>query len=196
MCVFASTIENERELLHSILCVMIDRLGSIDFGEENRKYNDLLDAITILPVLINTSIVSTQIAKRNISKLYASIPNRGKIVDDDRTNGLLIAVTNWLLYFPEVFSEYDFRFDVLKIIENRKKIEKHRDFSECIHGVLFNNLNRPNINQTGIDMSTIIPQSIRNHERRHYLYNSGLVSFYENEELNGVTVRNSLGLYG
>lgn len=193
MCVFASTVQNDTETLHSIMCAMVDRIGSLDY-KDKVIYNYLLDAITVLPHMINTSIVTAQVVKRNIINIHAFIPKRGKSTEDDQTSGLLVALYNWLSFFPGVLQDSDLRFDILKVIENRKKIEKFCVLAECIQFNLMNNLKRPRIDETGINMASMKPPSI-NSTRRHYLNSGSVLSFFEGLGTMGITCRNPIGIY-
>ena len=193
MCTFAASVRDNKDILHSILCAMVDRIGSIDY-KEKVIYNHLLEAITILPHIITRTIVSTQVVLRNITNLHAFIPKRGKSTEDDQTSGLLIALCNWLICFPAVFQDYELRFDILKAIENRRNIEKFRVLAECVRGTLLNNLQRPRCDQPGINMASMKHQ-LTAAQRRHYVNGNSLISFYEGSGTKGITARNPVGMY-
>lgn len=193
--VYASTIKNDRDTLHSILCVLVDRLGSIDY-KDIKMYSILLQAITIIPYFIDRGLVSEQVVCRNVNNLQSFIPKRGKSLEDDQTNGLLVALCNWIDCFCVAINDNDIRLNMFKILLNRINIDKFKVLSEHLCYRLINNLQRPHNEQPTINVASIKPQSIPDSQRKHYINNNTLISFYATPSYSGITTRNATGTYG
>lgn len=195
MFTFAATIVDDQDSLQSILCIMIGRVESFDYKDKDKqKFSDMIEAISILPFVVKSKLVTSQIFKQIVSNLLAFVPKRTKKSDVERTTVLLLVLINWLDKFPEVFYDEEIKNEFFcKVNENSTYIDS--GFTNMVIGFAINNLGRKFNRETGLNLSSYYKQSISNYNRRHFVISDSIISAFQNGEETGFVIRNPAGFY-
>jgi hypothetical protein len=174
---------------------MIGRIESFDYKDRDKqKFTDMIEAIAILPFVINKKLVTGQIFRQIVSNLLAFVPIRTKKADVERTTVLLLVLSSWLDRFPEAFLEEDIKNSFfVKVLENSNYIDQ--EFSQLIVAFVLNNLARRFRSETGLTLSSYYKPTMSNFYKKHFIIGTSFISAYHNLEENGFFIRNPSGLY-
>ncbi|CAG9335332.1 unnamed protein product [Blepharisma stoltei] len=210
MCIFAGSIHSDSELLTNIVIQLVNRLETIDYIQEKKIYQDLLETIATLPFLIcYKPITSENLVICIVDKLCSYISKKfGKNSNETIISSLLFALLHWLACFPNVFMEPTIRQNALSVAISAQALDRVKEVALYVEDFLMNNLGRglPPIAYTSLDAleisSGLLTYSEVKLPKRHFLYNGQvLLTLYDSSQENPtneevlVVMRNSVGRY-
>lgn len=210
MCVFAGSIHSDSELLTNIVIQLVNRLENIDYIQDKKIYNDLLETISTLPFLIcYKPITNENLVICIVDKLCSYISKKmGKNSTEVIVCNLLFALLHWLACFPNVFMEPTIRQNALSVAISARALDRVKEVAMYVEDFLMNNLGRglPPIAYTSLDAleisSGLLNYGEVNLPKRHFLYNGQtLLTLYDSSQENEkneevlVITRNSIGRY-
>ncbi|CAG9323008.1 unnamed protein product [Blepharisma stoltei] len=210
ICVFAGSIHSDSELLTNIVVQLVNRLETIDYIQEKKIYQDLLDTISTLPFLIcYKPITSENLVICIIDKICSYISKKiGKSSTEGIISSLLFSLLHWLVCFPNAFMEPTIRQNTLSVAISAQALDRVKEVAIYVEDFLMNNLGRslPPIAYTSLDALEISSSFLTYSEvklpKRHFLYNGQvLLTLYDSSQDNPhheevlVMMRNSIGRY-